>query len=327
MIKVIFLIAFFGWHPAPPPDSLRMESIDGKLFIIHKVDEHETLYGISRRYGVPVAGVLEFNPKADGGLEVGQLLKIPYTPRNRTVTADGIVHRVATKETLFSISRLYSVSVDDIKTWNNLTGNSLSVGQDIVIRKKAGAPNGDEGSKSIRGRHTVAPKETLFSIARKYGVSTGQLKTWNAGQGDEVKIGDILWVVPPIGAEVAVVKTPDPKPMEKEKEEVKLPEKEKVITISENLRGSDEVKEGGLAELIDGSDGNRKYLALHRTAKVGTIMKVRNEMNNREVFVRVVGALPDTGVNDKVVIKISKSAYDRLGAIDPKFRAEVTYYK
>ena len=42
---------------------------------------------------------------------------------------------------------------------------------------------------------------------------------------------------------------------------------------------------------------------------------------------RVVGPIPDTGVNDKLVVKISKSAYDRLGAIDPKFRVEVTYYK
>ena len=79
--------------------------------------------------------------------------------------------------------------------------------------------------------------------------------------------------------------------------------------------------------MIEGTDGNRKYLALHRTAKAGAIIKVRNELNNREVFVRVVGPLPDTGVNDKIVIKISKSAYDRLGAIDPKFRVEITYYK
>jgi rare lipoprotein A (peptidoglycan hydrolase) len=79
--------------------------------------------------------------------------------------------------------------------------------------------------------------------------------------------------------------------------------------------------------LIEGTEGNRKYLALHRTAPVGTILKVKNEMNNREVFVRVMGKLPDTAFTDKLVIKISKSAYDRLGAIDPRFRVEVTYYK
>jgi len=54
---------------------------------------------------------------------------------------------------------------------------------------------------------------------------------------------------------------------------------------------------------------------------------VRNEMNGREVFVRVIGQLPDTALTDKLIIRISKSAYDRLGAIDPRFRVEVTFYK
>ncbi|HEY3430246.1 MAG TPA: peptidoglycan-binding protein, partial [Cyclobacteriaceae bacterium] len=105
------------------------------------------------------------------------------------------------------------------------------------------------------------------------------------------------------------------------------PETTPTIKISENVRGSDEIVEAGLAELIEGTDGNRKYLALHRTAPAGTILKIRNEMNNREVFVRVMGKLPDTALTDKLVIKISKSAYDRLGAIDQRFRVEVTYYK
>jgi hypothetical protein len=99
------------------------------------------------------------------------------------------------------------------------------------------------------------------------------------------------------------------------------------IRISESVKSSDEVMEAGLAELIEGTEGNRKYLALHRTAPVGTILKVRNELNNREVFVRVMGKLQDTAPNSKLILKLSRSAYDRLGAIDPRFRVEVTYYK
>ena len=99
------------------------------------------------------------------------------------------------------------------------------------------------------------------------------------------------------------------------------------IRISESVKSSDEVIEAGLAELIEGTEGNRKYLAVHRTAPVGTILKVKNEMNNREVFVRVMGKLQDSPQNGKLIIKLSRSAYDRLGAIDPKFRVELTYYK
>jgi len=214
----------------------------------------------------------------------------------------------------------------------------LSAGQQLLIKKKSSGSveaNKVPEMKSVKGVHTVAPKESLYSISKQYGVTVQQLMDWNGLQGSDVKIGQILFVSQPMYENKTDVKTTPynvtevKEPVETIKQEVKtVPEqKETTITISEKVIGSDEVKEGGLAELIEGTEGNRKYLALHRTAKVGTILKVRNELNNREVFVRVAGPLPDTGINNNVVIKISKSAYDRLGAIDQRFRVEVTYYK
>lgn len=335
MIKVIFLTLVSWTHPAPV-DSLRMETINGKQFIIHRIDEKETLYGISKRYGVPITAILEQNPTADGGLASGQILKIPYVPKAKVQQSGNRIHKVAPKETLFSISKLYDVSVDDIKAWNNLKDNSLSTGQELIIKKKTVAATTQVPEvKSVRGVHTVAAKETLYSIARQYGITVQQLKEWNGITGSEVSIGQTLFVAQPMNGNPVVTKT-ETKPEVKEvvpvttvkPETQPQPEvKETTIRISEKVTGSDEVKAGGLAELIEGTDGNRKYLALHRTAKVGTILKVRNELNNREVFVRVAGELPNTGINTNVIIKISKSAYDRLGAIDPKFRVEVTYYK
>lgn len=333
MIKVIFLtlISFSN----APVDSLRLETINGKQFIIHQIDEKETLYGISRRYGVAITAILEHNPTADGGLSVGQLLKVPYVPKPKGTsvpTPQGSVHKVAAGETLFSISRLYGVSVDDIKSWNSLKDNSLALGQEIVIKKKIAEVKAPE-QKSIKGAHTIEAGETLFSVARKYNVSVQQLRDWNSLTKDEVKVGQILFVTQPMNTQQVVTTEVQNKPVITEpvkteiKPEAKQPEIKETIKISERVAGSDEIKEGGLAELIEGTDGNRKYLALHRTAKVGTILKVRNELNNREVFVRVAGPLPDVASNNNIVIKISKSAYDRLGAIDSRFRVEVTYYK
>jgi LysM repeat protein len=341
MIKVIFLTLSSFIHPAAPADSLRMETINGKRFIIHSIDEKETLYAISRRYGVPITSILEANPTADGGLSVGQQLKVPYVPKAKPVqtTAGDRKHKVAAGETLFSISKMYDVSVDEIKTWNNLKDNALSLGQELIIRKKSTTTITETPTtKSLKGVHTVAAGETLYSISRQYNVSVQQLKEWNSLAANEVQIGQTLFLTQPTYGNTHEIKpevqTTDIKPEVKEvvvpvQPEIKTqPEvKETTIRISEKVTGSDEVKEGGLAELIEGTDGNRKYLALHRTAKVGTILKVRNELNNREVFVRVAGSLPNIGINNNVIIKISKSAYDRLGAIDPKFRVEVTYYK
>ncbi|HRI78431.1 MAG TPA: LysM peptidoglycan-binding domain-containing protein [Cyclobacteriaceae bacterium] len=305
-------------------DSLRMETINGKPYVVHQVGEKETLYSLSRRYGATVAGILEQNPNADAGIEVGQILKIPYTAKVKSVspvqTADGIVHKVAAKETLFSIARQYNVSVDDIKTWNNLKENTLSLGQELVIKKKTATVVTQSTTVQPTGArtHTVAAKETLFSIAKQYGMSIQQLKEWNGLQTDEVKLGQILSVAAPAGTVVST--TIDP--VKAVTPGVKT---ENTVKISESVSGSDEAKETGMAELIEGTQGNRKYLAQHRTIAPGTILKIRNLNTNQEVFVRVTGPIPNP--KDQTIICISKSAYDRLGATEGAFRAELTYYK
>jgi LysM repeat protein len=313
-----------------PGDSLRTEKINGKLFVIHQVGEKETLYGLSKRYGAAIAAILEHNPTADAGLEIGQLLKIPYEARNIVKTSNGAVHKVAAKETLFSIARLYNISVDELKEWNNLKDNSLALGQELIIRKPAAVATRPaevpREMKEVKTAHVVEPGETLFSISKKYSVSVQQLRDWNNLTGNELKVGQSLYLTQPMyqtapaTAATPMVTTPAVVP-------AKPAESTSTVKINQTLISTDEVKESGLAEAIEGTEGNRKYLAFHRTAKVGSILKVKNELNNREVFVRVAGMLPDTGNNDKVVIKISKSAYDRLGAIDARFRVEVTYYK
>jgi LysM repeat protein len=193
-----------------------------------------------------------------------------------------------------------------------------------------------------KGVHEVAPKETMFSISKQYAVSIDDLRKWNNLDGNDLKVGQLIFVAPPknqgevvtspspsvvvaapaVKNETAAISTPSAPPSRSNETT-----SSQTITISENVKDGDEVIQAGLAELIEGTEGNRKYLALHRTAPAGTILKVRNEMNNREVFVRVIGKLPDTALTSKLIIKVSRSAYDRLGAIDPRFRVEVTYYK
>ena len=317
MIKLIFLSAVLVTSES---DSLRMETIDGKQFIIHQVDAGETLFALSKRYGVPVATLLEHNPTADAGLEVGQLLKVLYIPRTPKTTAQGTIHKVAPKETLFSIAKMYDVTVNEIKLWNNLSDNSLRLGQELLIKK--GTTTTTEPVvqtvppvQSVKTTHTVAAKETMYSIARQYNITVDQLRQWNNLAGNELKVGQVLFVTQPM-----YNTTPNTQPV------TNTPVVTQPVKISEGISGTSELKETGLAALIEGTEGNRKYLAQHRTIKPGTILKVRNEATGREVFVRVTGPLTDA--DPTLIIKISKSALDRLGATSTeKIRVEVTYYK
>jgi len=375
MIKELVWVGISLLQPAAQRDSIGVETVNGKVFVIHKVSEKETLYAISRRYGTTVDAIVQYNPTAKTSLDVGQILKVPYTtPAKKSTPAaatggGGIIHVVTAGETIFSIAKAYSVSPEDIKQWNNLGDNSISVGKELVIKRRGTAATTAPSTPtspapaSRKGTHTVAAKETMFSIARQYNISVDQLKQWNNLTTTSLDIGQVLIVASPERgtttparqdnpATIAkttptspVTRAPEPQTQQKTTppatvtppvstppaSTTPVATKEpatQTIRISESTKNSDEVLESGMAELIEGTEGNRKYLALHRTAPVGTILKIKNEMNNREVFVRVMGKLPEGAAADsKVVIRISKSAYDRLGAIDPRFRVQVTYYK
>ena len=245
-----------------------METINGKVFIIHQIGERETLYAISKRYGAPITSILEYNNTADAGLEIGQILKIPYVPKTKAKPGDATLHKVSPKETLYSIAKLYNVAVDDLKAWNNLKDGAISTDQELIVRKKGTTSTPITPVSNVKGKHTVGSGETLYSIARQYGVTVPQLMEWNRITGSEVNVGDVLTVAgtgieqktQTVAVGTSTVIGADTKPVEKEN----------TIKISEAVTGSDEVKQSGLAELIEGTDGNRKYLALHRTAKTGT---------------------------------------------------------
>ena len=328
---VIAIVPAFG----SPLDSLRTEQINGKLFIIHQVDQGETLYAISRRYKVSIPTIVSYNPSVEEGLKTGKLIKILLVSVvSKVDTTAMTAHKVKSKETLFSLSKLYGVKVGEIKGWNNLVTNELNVGQILYINPQTKTvPEILQIDLSNKITHKLQQGETLYSLSKKYEVSIDQLKSWNNLQENTLSIGQLLIV-----GEKSI-KNPVEEPIAKVEEntisidssktrvfETRVPaDTSQTSKRIENINGFEEIVESGIGELIPGSIETRKYFGLHRTAKIGTIMKVRNAMNNKMVYVRIIGRIPNTGDNKKVLLKISKAAYDRLGIIDPRFRVEVSY--
>ena len=331
----LFIILINGSHTFGTiiRDSIGVENINGVWFIIHKVDKNETVYALSRRYGVKANEILKYNPKAKKGLSIGQKLEIPienYTPDQ---TYSELTHIVKPSETLFSISRKYDVSVEDLKNWNDLKSNAIVIGQVLVIKKE-----NDDGQKTAEivdqtGRkivHIVTSGETLFSISNRYNVSINNLRVWNNLDNNNVRIGQELIVdFTEESGESAVkanylIEDNEPDDYERPIQTYEIPDSDYEEEISED--GFRKITERGNASVIEGSESTKKYLALHRTAPVGTIIQVRNEMNDLSVFVRVIGKLPDTGENERILIKISETAYERLRAVDDRFMVEITYH-
>lgn len=373
-------------------DSIGIEKVGDKTFIIHQVDQGETLFGVSRRYQVAISDILQSNEQLQDGLKIGQRIRVPYITK-AAVPEGSQLHKVAQGETLFSISRQYGVTVGDIMKWNNLQGNDLSVGQALVIQKAAAAPvaatpavekkeeparpvqqsvataaekledakkkaetekpvarareevktvpappvstpsapaSGSVNTSGLPGdwiTHTVAQGETLFAIAQKYDAKVEDLIKWNALSSNNLSLGQNLKVGREKGdtVKVPVVSASVPVVINNERTEGRLTTSNPEVSTDNSSTAYKNIKETGLAEVIEGTGNHKKYLVLHRHAPVGTIMRVRNEENDITIFARVVGKLPETGDNSRLVIKLSKAAFDQLRAVNARFLVEISY--
>ena len=338
----LFLPVFASQAKSTSPlDSIGTRKEGNVTYIIHRVDQGETVYSLSKRYNISQDELIRNNPSIRDGLKIGDELKIPLKTSGITDNNNYTIHTVQPSETLFGIARQYGVSVAQIKQWNDMKGNSLTVNQKLKILKTGSAEEKETTAPSGK-LHIVNQGETLYSISRMYNVSPAEIKRWNQLSSNEIQVGQELIVQNPEKGESRdkMVIANQLKIDRKNGNDNKIPAAEKPDVSAKESRPPVEIKpekrvekegefkkvvEKGMAEVIDGSETTKKYLAMHRTAPIGTIMQVKNEMNNLTVFVRVIGKLPDTGDNTNVTIRISKTAYDRLGAIDKRFPVEITY--
>lgn len=318
-----------------PQDSVGIRVINNSNYIIHKVDKGETLYALSRRYDVGVQQIIDANPGSKKGLNTGQELKIPYKGPAKIEQKDQkIVHTVKSGESLYVIAQKYGVSVNNIKKWNGLKNNTISIGKRLAIYPSSEvAEKISENKKIIENNgkkiHIVNRGETLYSISNKYSISTDNIKEWNRLESNDLRIGQELIIGYAETGDQSITIVNDLEVVEDNKETIIIT-KEKVEEVdmvkAEEVSNYKRVTQKGLAHVIDGSETTKKYLALHRTAPIGTIMQIRNEMNDLSVFVRVIGKIPETTENKNILVKVSQTAYDRLGAIDSQFQVEITYH-
>ncbi len=101
--------------------------------------------------------------------------------------AQSQTHTVKQGETLFSIAQQYDIEVEQIREWNNLRGNELSVGQTLLVS----TPSSDSAIT-----HTVQRQETLFSISKQYNVSIAEIKSWNNLSNNNLQVGQELTIYP-----------------------------------------------------------------------------------------------------------------------------------
>ena len=245
-----------------------------------------------------------------------------------------LLFKVGPKQSLFSILKRYNLSLSEFKSANTDVQIPVKTGEIVYIplhylEESNPAPKVvEEKAAEIPKEaeiHIVAPKQGLLSVANMHKVTMAELRKWNNLTSDRLQEGQRLIVSDPAGSTSAMsVDKSNLLPAKSAAPAAPAPAETVVAPAKE--KGPEDIKkkiETGIAELIDVPDNSGKFLALHRTAPIGTLVLVKNLTNNQSIWVKVIGRLPNG--DSKVIIKLSPKAFEKLNAVDKRVRAEISY--
>ena len=151
----------------------------------YTVKKGDSLYSIANKYNTTVEELKRINNLTSNALSIGQVLKLPSDKSNKIEQEKNtITYTVQKGDSLYSIARKYSTTIDKIKDLNNLTTNLLSIGQVLLIPTDT----------NLETTYTVQKGDSLYSIAKKYDTTVDRLKQLNNLKSNLLSIGQILIV-------------------------------------------------------------------------------------------------------------------------------------
>jgi LysM repeat protein len=160
------------------PSALLPES----TYIVKKGD---SLYSIANKYNTTVDELKRINNLTSNILSIGQVLKLPSDKVSDVEKEENTISYTVQKgDSLYSIARKYSTTIDKIKDLNNLTTNLLSIGQVLLIPTDT----------NLETTYTVQKGDSLYSIAKKYDTTVDRLKQLNNLSSNLLSIGQMLIV-------------------------------------------------------------------------------------------------------------------------------------
>lgn len=232
------------------------KTITTKEGFIYEVLPKESLYSIAKKHDIKILDLQKANPTLGStALKVGQKISIPktevVTPDEiiekkiekkdeklvlnppaaekpipvsveqqvvavQTLGAD-FIHEILPKESLYSLSKQYGISVSDLQKANPLLENkTLRVGQKVIVPAKTDAnsiavvvpketkvvpkkteknfPKSEKDIPETEIKHQVLPKETKYGIAKSYGITVAELENQNPSISKKMLVGSVLTI-------------------------------------------------------------------------------------------------------------------------------------
>lgn len=300
------------------------------IYLNHIVTPKENYYSVGRMYNYsPKAIAVYNNLEFEKGLTLGQTIKVPLKESNflqgvepsKDEAVIPVYHIVQAKEGLYRVSLNFNkVPLDYLKKWNSLNGDAVTSGIKLVIGYLKVLK--DQSPLALQGVKILPANEVIKKPEEK--------------MKKDVKPAEV----------VTKVETPKKETLPKINPVIKdKPAEDKVavpVRGSINFNGgkfkklyndqSDNktvVNENGVAAIFKTTSGwqDGKYYCFHNTALPGTIIKITNNANSKTIYAKVLDAIPDMKQNSGLLLRVSNSAAEELGAGENKFDCSITYSK
>ena len=316
----------------------------------HIVTRGETLFSIAKKYHVTVDALEKANKALghDVKIKLGQTINIPTTskvetkpkPESKSVASKptptatvshadkSSSHTVAKGESLYSLSKTYDVTVNQLKEANHLGADSkLSIGQTIIIP-----------SKNLEAMYVPAPKEAKAEPKHQEVQSSQPGREYIPNDNAPTKPSE-----PPVrvkeekpAATIQSDQAKEPKTESVPESKPSAPDPMKVTSVppseytsvfsSYEGSGKKKVMYRGIASFLKSENPGNQYLALYNFAEMGAILKVTNLMSKQSIYVKVIGKIPAADTQSDIILKVSAEAASQLKVSEDKFLVEVTGY-
>jgi LysM repeat protein len=332
VITILELVFFINVSFAQSKD-LIAEGSSPVLYITHIIQPKENYYSIGRLYNVSPKELAPFNNLDFAkGLSLGQTIKIPLTQDNfmqsgSAKTDEAVIpvyHVIEAKEGLYRVSVNYNkVPLEQLKKWNHLSSDAVS-----------------NGTKLIVGYLKVNKQESPLA---KNGTKIANDVAITKEDKAPVKKPDAPKEILPVIRNTDTVKTDESvmqeKPVIKDKPETNTAT---AIRTSVNFNGGNfktlydgqskgktGVTENGTSGVFKSTSGwqDGKYYCFNNHAEPGTILKVTNTANGKNIYAKVLDLIPDIGQNSGLNLLISNAAAEELEVSSNKFNCSINYSK
>jgi LysM repeat protein len=297
-------------------------------YIKHTLTTGETLSALAKLYNTTVGDIMRMNGMhADSKLVYGSVIKIPSTQKNTgkaqhaqtvkqnvvsSASGNTVRHTVVKGETLYSISKKYNVSIEQLKAWNHLTDNGVNLGSSLIVGNPTVADAAlDTKRQRVETTQQIEPTTTqqqektiVNNVAEKTNTGNTDMKATNA-VSDSKPANENNYITSTISL------TQNGPGYFEDQFNTKGKHKKHISGVSKTFKTAS-----------GWSDG--KYYILADHINPGTIVKITAD-NGKSVYAKVLWNMSDLKEGNDVDFRVSNATAAALNQNNPSFNLTINY--